>query len=115
MDKLPEEEKLDIKKTFESQHKSVNRHIVPMIQKSINKKIFPVDDGIIRHIIHERHRHQREEFLNKTKTANWNDEEKRRKRANTRRSDVSKNRVVYFIFLLINFFLLRNEIAERKQ
>ena len=63
MDRLPEDKKLDISRTFESQRESVNSHIIPIIQKSINKKIFPVVDGIIKHIIHERHRHQRKKPL----------------------------------------------------
>src|SRR2546430_5402637 len=37
----------------------VNRHLIPLVKKSLNKKTFPVTDGIIKHIIHERHRHQR--------------------------------------------------------
>ena len=55
MDRFPEDKKLDISRTFESQRESVNSHIIPIIQKSINKKIFPVVDDIIKHIIHERH------------------------------------------------------------
>jgi hypothetical protein len=53
MDRLSEEKQLNINKTFKNQQKYVNRHIIPIVQKSINKDIFPVDDGIIRHIIHE--------------------------------------------------------------
>src|ERR1700743_2030027 len=98
MDRFPEEKKLKLNKTFESQRKYINGHIIPIIQKSINKNIFQVDDGIIRHIIHERHRHQREELLNRTRSTDWNDKEKRRKHANSRRNDVSKNRVVYSCF-----------------
>ena len=98
MDGFPEEKKLKLNKTFKSQRKYVNGHIIPIIQKSINKNIFQVDDGIIRHIIHERHRHQREELLNRTRSTDWNDKEKRRKHANSRRNDVSKNWVVYSCF-----------------
>ena len=76
MDRLLKERKLDLNKTFESQRESVNRLIIPIIQKSIDRNIFPVDDGIIRHIIHERHRHQREELLNRAKSIKWNDNEK---------------------------------------
>ena len=90
MDRLPEDKKLDISRTFESQRESVNSHIIPIIQKSINKKIFPVVDGIIKHIIHERHRHQREKTLNSERGTDWNDTEKRRKHANSQHSDVSK-------------------------
>ena len=56
---LPDNQKLDITQTYESQKKIVNNYIVPIVQKSINKKAFPMSDGIIKHIIHERHRHQR--------------------------------------------------------
>jgi len=54
-----------------------------------NKKFFPVADGVIKHVIHERHRHQREELLNARRGANWIDNDKRRKHANSRRNDVS--------------------------
>jgi len=106
MDRLPDNKKLDINKTFENQRKHVNGHIIPIVQKSLNKNIFSVDDSIIRHIIHERHRHQREESINRTRSEMWNDNEKRRKHANSRRSDVSENRVVYFMILSIIFYYL---------
>ena len=76
MDRLPEDKKLDISRTFESQRESVNSHIIPIIQKSINKKIFSVVDSIIKHIIHERHRHQREKTFNSKRETEWNDTEK---------------------------------------
>ena len=105
MDRLPEEKQLNVNKTFENQQKYVNGHIIPIVQKSINKDIFPVDDGIIRHIIHGRHRHQREELLNRTRSETWLDIKKRRRHTNSRRSDVSKNRIVCFMFLLVIFII----------
>jgi hypothetical protein len=53
MDRLPEEKQLNDNKTFENQRKYINEHIIPIVQKSINKDIFPVNDGIIRHTIYE--------------------------------------------------------------
>ncbi|UZO05869.1 uncharacterized protein OCT59_026207 [Rhizophagus irregularis] len=41
----------------------------------------------LRYIVHERHHHQKELLLNSEKDANWKDLEKRRKHANSRRSD----------------------------
>jgi hypothetical protein len=79
----------------------VNQTIIPIIQKSVNKKVFPVVDGIIKHIIHERHRHQREEFLNKKRSDEWNDADKRRKHANSRRIEVRKNQFICFDFYFI--------------
>ena len=89
---------------------------VDCIQKSINKKIFPVADSIIKYIIHERHRHQRETLLNRKKGFEWNDADKRRKHANSRRNDVRKIKsVCSFHNFLLNFLLFRNESAERKR
>uniref|UniRef100_U9T981 Uncharacterized protein n=1 Tax=Rhizophagus irregularis (strain DAOM 181602 / DAOM 197198 / MUCL 43194) TaxID=747089 RepID=U9T981_RHIID len=76
MDRLPDDKSLNIKKTFESQRKKVN-NIIPVVQKSINKKFFPVTDGVIKHVIHERHRHQREELLNARRGANWVENDKK--------------------------------------
>jgi hypothetical protein len=80
---------LDINRTFKNQRNTVNRYIIPVVQKAIKKK-FPVVDGIVKYIIHERHRHQREELLNQQRGADWNDTERRRRHANSRRSEVSK-------------------------
>jgi hypothetical protein len=64
--------------------------MIPIIQKSINKKAFPVADSIIKRIIHERHWHQREEMLKKKRGDDWIDSQRRRKHANARRHEVSK-------------------------
>lgn len=66
-------------------------------------------DGVIKHIIHERHRHQREHNNNRMRGAVWIDREARRKHANTRRTDVSKQSGYFclcFLFLLYFFLLL---------
>ena len=88
MDRLPDNKKLDVKETYESQRKLVNQKLIPLIQKSINKQTFPVVDGVIKYIIHERHRHQREDFLNKKRSDDWNDADMRRKHTNSRRAEV---------------------------
>ncbi|UZO13355.1 uncharacterized protein OCT59_004855 [Rhizophagus irregularis] len=64
------------------QRKKVN-NIILVVQKSINKKFFPVTDGVIKHVIHERHQHQREELLNARRGANWVENDKRRRHANS--------------------------------
>lgn len=97
--RLPENQQLDVNKTFENQRKLVNNTLIPVIQKTINKKTFPASDAVIKHIIHERHRHQRENFLNSNRDDDWNNKDKRRKHANSRHNEVSKNRLVCFLFL----------------
>ncbi|PKY35700.1 hypothetical protein RhiirB3_456917 [Rhizophagus irregularis] len=57
MDQLLEDKALNTKKTFDSQRKLVQNNIIPVVQKTINKNIFSVSDGVIKHIVHERHRH----------------------------------------------------------
>ena len=101
MNRLPDNRKLKVDKTFESQREDANKYIIPVVQKSLNKKVFPVVDGIIKHIIHERHRHQRELYLRGNKSPNWNDRENRRKYANTRRGDVSINNSFIYSYLVI--------------
>ena len=97
--RAPEDKQLDITHTYESQKGLVNNHLIPLVRRSLNKKTFPVTDGIIKHIIHECHRHQREHNNNRLRGAVWVDREKRRKHANTRRTDVSKQSD-YFLSLL---------------
>jgi hypothetical protein len=66
-----------------------------------------VTDGIIKHIIHERHRHQREHNNNRSRGTVWNDREKRRKHGNTRRTDVSKQSGYFCLYFLFYYnFLL---------
>ena len=113
MGRLPTDKQLDINDTFENQKEKVNKHIIPVVQKAI-KNQFSVTDGIIKHIVHERHRHQREHVLNKSRSTGWNDTESRRKHANSRCTDVSKNQVVYYFIFLIKLFY-RNENVEKER
>ena len=66
-------------------------------------------DGIIKHIIHERHQHQREHNNNRLRGTVWVDREKRCKYANMRRTDVSKQSG-YFLsdlfFIIIYCFII---------
>ncbi|PKK44622.1 hypothetical protein RhiirC2_804052 [Rhizophagus irregularis] len=73
------------------QQKKVN-NIIPVVQKSINKKLFSVTDSVIKHVIYERYRHQREELLNARRNANWVENDKRRWHANFRQSDKLERR-----------------------
>ncbi|PKY24968.1 hypothetical protein RhiirB3_439726 [Rhizophagus irregularis] len=100
MDRLLEDKALNTRKTFDSQRKLVQNNIILVVQKMINKNIFSVSDGVIKYIVHERHHHQRELLLNSEKDANWKDIEKRRKHANSRRSDVNiKSLFLYYLIL----------------
>ncbi|CAG8452881.1 4168_t:CDS:2 [Funneliformis caledonium] len=90
------EYQLDINKTYENQKDIVNNHIISVIQKTINKKTFPVVDGVIKHIIHEQHHHKREYVLNQQRGTDWNDNERKRKHANSRHFEISKKSAVLY-------------------
>ncbi|UZO25240.1 uncharacterized protein OCT59_017515 [Rhizophagus irregularis] len=77
MDRLLEDKALNTRKTFDSQRKLVQNNIISVVQKMINKNIFSVSDGVIKHIVHKRHHHQRELLLNSERDANWKDLEKK--------------------------------------
>ncbi|CAG8732080.1 6543_t:CDS:2, partial [Funneliformis caledonium] len=75
----------------------------------IDRKAFPVVDNIIRHIIHERHRHQRENFLNNKKGTHWNDIEKRRKYVNSQCTEKRERRMK----TINKFIKLKNPLIEK--
>ena len=78
--------------------------------------MFPVVDGIIKHIIHECHHYQREEFLNKRRSNNWNDTNKRWKHANSWHIEIIKKLDVFVseFHYLLKVQLFRNVTAEQE-
>ncbi|CAG8663310.1 11938_t:CDS:2, partial [Dentiscutata erythropus] len=75
---------LDLNKTYQQQQTFVDYTVIPLVSKTINKRVFLVVDGVIKHIIYEQHRHQHEEYLNKKKGAKWVDAKARKKHSNSR-------------------------------
>ncbi len=67
--------------------------------------MFLVVDGIIRHIIHEWHRHQQEGFLLKNRNDEWIDAEQKRKHANSYHNEII--RIGFFFFWLLTYLLLK--------
>jgi hypothetical protein len=57
---------------------------------TINTDVFPIVDEIIYDMIHNLHRHRREEFLKENRPATYKKGQVKRKHSNTRRHDVSK-------------------------
>jgi nitrate reductase gamma subunit len=86
--RFPDEDKLDLSKTFEQQMDHVNRIIVPAIMESLNKLIFPVTNNIVYSMVHSLHRHRREEYKIKESSPECIDKQKRRRHANSRRNSV---------------------------
>ena len=60
---MPENSKLNVDKTFESQKQIVTTKIIPALLKVIDPETYPIGESILYEMIHQRHRHQREEAL----------------------------------------------------
>jgi hypothetical protein len=86
---MPNENQLQLDQTFESQRNLVTNTIVPTVMKALDKDMFSVAEGIVYEMIHNRHKHQREEYLKKQQSSAHRDKQNRRKHLNSRRNDVS--------------------------
>ena len=67
----------------------MNSTIVPTVMETLDLVMFPVAETIVYDMIHNRHKHQREEYLKKQQSPNTQDKNARRKHQNSRRNDVS--------------------------
>ncbi|PKY52871.1 hypothetical protein RhiirA4_497694 [Rhizophagus irregularis] len=86
--RMPTGSQLDINKTFESQKDLVTKIIIPALFKVLDTNAYPVSEGVLYEMIHQRHRHQREDLLKKEKSESERTEETKRKHGNSRRSEL---------------------------
>ena len=87
---MPKNVQLNVDKTFESQKKLVTMSIIPALLKVLNLEIFPIGEGVLYEIIHQRHRHQREEMMRKKKDSTMQIKEVMRRHRNSRRKEVKR-------------------------
>ncbi|CAG8775121.1 22471_t:CDS:2 [Dentiscutata erythropus] len=80
--KLRPEYQLKLQETFEDQCNLVKISILLRITNALDKTTFPVVDSVIYKILHQLHRHQRDEFITEQKLAIVVDKYKRRKHNN---------------------------------
>ena len=85
---MPENSKFNVNEMFESQKEIVTTKIIPALLKVIDPETYPIGEGILYEMIHQRHRHQREEALRKTKTTDAQTKESMRRHKNSRRKEV---------------------------
>lgn len=97
LSRFPDEDKLDLSKTFEQQLDHVNEIIVPSIMESLNKTIFPVTNNVVYRMIHSLHRHRREEYKLKGRSPEYIDKQQRRRHSNSRRNSVN---IIIFCLIL---------------
>jgi hypothetical protein len=86
---MPVESRLNLNQTFEAQKTLINNTIVPTVIQALDTNIFPVSEQIIYDLIHNRHKHQREEFIKKQQSVSLQQQQARRKHLNSRRNDVN--------------------------
>ena len=85
---MPENSKLNVDETFESQKQIVTTKIIPALLKVIDPETYLIREGILYEMIHQCHHHQREEALRKTKTTDAQTKESKLRHKNSRRKEV---------------------------
>ena len=78
LSRFPDEDKLDLNKTFEQQSDHVNEIIVPAIMESLSKTIFPVAKNVVYSMKHSIYRHRRQEYKLKKRLSEYIDKQNRR-------------------------------------
>ena len=85
---MPSNKQLDVNETFESQKELVVKTIIPTLFKVLNPETYQVGEAVLYELIHQRHRHQREELLRKKKETYEQTKELKRRHRNSRRNEV---------------------------
>lgn len=88
---MPANHRLNINETFESQKDSITTKIIPALLKVLNPATYPISEGVLYEMIHQRHRHQREEMIRKNKAEPEQVKESIRRHGNSRRNEVTKH------------------------
>ena len=85
---MPKNSKLNVDKMFELQKQIVTTKIIPALLKVIDPETYPIGEGILYEMIYQRHCHQREEALRKTKTTDAQTKESMCRHKNSCRKEV---------------------------
>ena len=106
---MPTADHLQLDQTFEAQRDLVNRTIVPTVMEALDLVTYSVAKTIIYDMIHNRHKHRREEHLIKQRSVSFQDTQNRRKHMNSQRNNVS---ILFGFFVIFSLFLLYTIITE---
>jgi hypothetical protein len=69
---------------------------MPNLMKTLDLDTYPIGEGVLYEMIHQRHRHQRENLHNKNKPEDERERVARRKHLNSRRLEVNINVILYW-------------------
>lgn len=95
---MPATSRLDVNETFEAQKELVTKTIIPALMKVLDPKTYPIGEGVLYEMIHQRHRYQREEALRNQKAQSVQTKENIRRHGNSRRREVISVCLLYCIF-----------------
>lgn len=85
---MPTESQLDVDETFEAQKDLVIKKIIPVLMDVLDPISYPISEGVLYEMIHQRHRHKREEMLRMKKGPSEQAKESIRRHGNSRRKEV---------------------------
>lgn len=103
---MPVQDQLQLNQTFEAQRNLVTGTITPAVMEALDETTFNISEGVVYELIHNRHKHQREEYLKKQHSTKYQDEQNRRKHLNSRRNDVSNEPVLFVLFVILTIFIM---------
>jgi hypothetical protein len=69
---------------------------MPNLMKTLDLSTYPIGEGVIYEMMHQRHRHQRSNLQDKGKPEDEKKRAARRKHANSRRLEVNINVIFYW-------------------
>ena len=98
---MQEENQLDIERTFEDQKELVIKTIVPNLMKTLDLDTYPIGEGVVYEMIHQRHRHQRDDLRIKNKSEN----EKKRDRTEAPKLKAIRGKYKYYILPVFVIYL----------
>ena len=101
---MASEHQLQVDKTFEEQRDLVNSRIVPTVMESLDQITYPVAKNLVYNMIHNYHKHRREEYLLKQRSEEHQKEQIRRKHTNSRRNDVINESLIRVFLLFLRYF-----------
>src|SRR6266496_4664427 len=78
----------EVNETFEAQRDLVIEKIIPDLLDVLDLRSYPIGEGVLYEMIHQRHCHQREEMLRMKKDPSEQAKENIRRHGNSRRKEV---------------------------
>jgi len=93
------------RKNIRGSKRTCNKNDCAEFNETLDLDTYPIGEGVVYEMIHQRHRHQRDDLRIKNKSENEKKKETERKHRNSRRLEVNINIIFYRYSLFIYEFL----------